>query len=88
MENKVVELVQFIAGEFCSDKERLSVTTATEGNKVVITISASDKDMGKIIGKQGRIAKAIRTIVKSVSARERQTYIVQIKDIEQKNKEG
>jgi len=84
MENKVVELVKFIASEFCSEKERLSVTTAIEGNKVIITISASDKDMGKIIGKQGRIAKAIRTIVKSVSSRERQTYVVQIKDIDEK----
>ncbi|MCL1901622.1 MAG: KH domain-containing protein [Firmicutes bacterium] len=89
MENKIVDLVQFIASEFCEDKENLSVTTAVEGNKFVITISASDQDMGKIIGKQGRIAKAIRTIVKSASARERQTYVVQIKDIQEKaeNKE-
>ena len=84
MENRIVELVKYIAEQFCSEKDKLSITTSSEGNNVTITISASDKDMGKIIGKQGRIAKAIRTIVKSASSRERQNYFVQIKDIEEK----
>ena len=70
MNEKMVELVRYIASQFAQDQENLKVTLEEkeEGNVIVITANADD--MGRIIGKQGRIAMAIRTIVKSASAKE------------------
>jgi len=59
----MVELVKFIVTELVDDKEAV-VITETDG---VIKVSVAQKDMGKIIGKQGRIAKAIRIVVKAAA---------------------
>ena len=82
MEDKMVELVRYIAGRFAQDEENLSVTLEENDNAKTIVISASPDDMGRIIGKQGRIAMAIRTIVKSASAKEDKKYFVEIRDKE------
>ena len=80
MNNKMIELVDYIVRQFVAEPDKLSITAEESENNVNIIITAADNDMGKIIGKQGRIAKAIRTIVKSASSREKQSYYVQIKD--------
>ncbi len=81
MNEKMVELVRYIASQFAQDQESLKVTLEEkeEGNVIVITANADD--MGRIIGKQGRIAMAIRTIVKSASAKEDKKYFVEIRDM-------
>ena len=81
MNEKMVELVRYIASQFAQDQENLKVTLEEkeEGNVTVITANADD--MGRIIGKQGRIAMAIRTIVKSASAKEDKKYFVEIRDM-------
>lgn len=80
MNNKIVELVEYITRQFVSEPDKLNVTATETENSVTIVVMAAEKDMGKIIGKQGRIAKAIRTIVKSASSKEKLNYYVQIKD--------
>ena len=57
----MVELVKYIVGELVDEQEAIVITEA-DG---VVKISVAQKDMGKIIGKQGRIAKAIRTVVRA-----------------------
>ncbi len=74
----MTELVEFLVKEIVDDKEKVSVAL----NDVTINISVSKDDMGKVIGKQGRIAKAIRTIVKAASAKENKKYIVEILEAE------
>ncbi len=74
----MTELVEFLVKELVDDKE--SVNIALDGD--VINISVSKDDMGKVIGKQGRIAKAIRTIVKAASAKENKKYTVEILEAE------
>ena len=80
MNNSIIELVEYITRQFVSEPEKLKITATQNENTVTIVINAADKDMGKIIGKQGRIAKAIRTIVKSASSKEKLNYFVQIRD--------
>lgn len=72
------ELVRFIAKSLVDDPEAVQVETKQDGEYTVIELHVAPGDMGKVIGKQGRIAKAIRTVVKAASARENGKYMVEI----------
>ncbi len=72
----MVELVKYMITELVDDKEAVVVTLAEDGETINVQVAQSD--MGKIIGKEGRIAKAIRTIVKAASARSDIKYSVVI----------
>jgi len=78
----MAELVEFIIKQFIDFPEKLVISSEETEGAVTITVRAAEEDMGKIIGKQGRIAKAIRTIVKAASAKENKKYFVEIKDNE------
>lgn len=72
------EMVKFIAMNLV-DKPELVKVEEKEGDKAtIIELSVAPEDMGKVIGKQGRIAKAIRTVVKAASIKENKKYIVEI----------
>ena len=58
------ELVEIIAKALVDNPDEVVVTESETEKGLVITLSVADDDMGKVIGKQGRIAKAIRTVVK------------------------
>jgi len=74
----MVELVKYIA-ESLVDKPQEVTTKQVESDKsIVIELSVAREDMGKVIGKQGRIAKAIRTVVKAASSRSKKKYVVEI----------
>ena len=60
------------------DPSGVVVTEKTEGKTTVIELHVSDADMGKVIGKQGRIAKAIRSVVKAAAAKEDKKVVVDI----------
>ena len=64
------ELVRFIARNLVDEPDSVKVESREEGDTVVISLSVAPGDMGKVIGRQGRIAKAIRTVVKAASVRE------------------
>ncbi|MFR7932914.1 MAG: KH domain-containing protein [Acutalibacteraceae bacterium] len=70
----MVELVNFLVTSLVDKKDCVKVTCEGE----TIKISVAKEDMGKVIGKQGRIAKAIRTIVKAASVKENKKYLVDI----------
>ena len=72
------ELVEFLIKELVDDKDKVSVVI--DGDNINVTVSKDD--MGKVIGRQGRIAKAIRTIVKAASAKENKKYMVEILEAE------
>ena len=61
------ELVEFIVKSLVSKPELLVITSEEEGDFIKISIKADEEDIGKIIGKQGKIAKSIRTIARSVA---------------------
>lgn len=72
------ELVEVIAKALVDDPAGVQVTEKTEGKTTVIELHVADGDMGKVIGKQGRIAKAIRSVVKAAAAKDDQKVVVDI----------
>ena len=72
------ELVRFIARNLVDEPDSVKVESREEGDTVVISLSVAPGDMGKVIGRQGRIAKAMRTVVKAASVREDKKYMVDI----------
>ena len=71
------ELVEFLVGKLVDDKGAVKV----EINGDVINITVSKEDMGKLIGKQGRTAKALRTVIKAAGAKEGKIYTVEMTEI-------
>ncbi|MCR4840350.1 MAG: KH domain-containing protein [Lachnospiraceae bacterium] len=61
------ELVETIAKALVSNPEQVVVTETENDNDILIELSVAPEDMGKVIGKQGRIAKAIRSVVKAAA---------------------
>ena len=72
------ELVEVIAKALADHPEEVSVTESIEDGQTVIRLKVAASDMGKVIGKQGRIAKAIRTVVKAASTKTDEKVIVDI----------
>ncbi len=72
------ELIQVIAGALVDHPEAMVITEKEKENAIVIELKVHESDMGKVIGKQGRIAKAIRTVVKAAASREEKKIIVDI----------
>ncbi len=64
------ELVLDIAKALVDNPDAVVVEETKENDEIILKLKVSDDDMGKVIGKQGRIAKAIRTVVKSAANRE------------------
>ena len=64
------ELVEVIARALVDNPEEVVVTEKSDGRNIMIELHVAPSDMGKVIGKQGRIAKAIRAVVKAASTRE------------------
>ena len=72
------ELVEVIAKALVDHPEEVSVNEKNEGRTLVLELHVADGDMGKVICKQGRIAKAIRSVVKAAAAKEDKRVVVDI----------
>ena len=74
------ELLLYMAKNLVDNPEAVSVTEISEEEGTVLELRVAPEDMGKVIGRQGRIAKEIRTIVKSVAQRNGERITVDIVD--------
>ena len=72
------DLVEVIVKALVDDPESVVVTEKEEGRTTVVEVKVADSDMGKVIGKQGRIAKAIRAVVKAAASKEDKKVVVDI----------
>lgn len=72
------KLVKTIATALVDNKEAVEVTSRQDKHTVIIEIKADSKDLGKIIGKEGKIAKAIRTITKAAAIKSGERVVVDI----------
>lgn len=72
------ELLEFIAKSLVNDPESVKVDVVQKENLTVLKLHVAESDMGKVIGKQGRIAKAIRTVIKSAGNRRNKKVVVDI----------
>ena len=64
------EILELIITNLVDDKDSVSIEEIEEAKSVTYKVKVSKEDMGKVIGKQGRVARSIRTVMKSVSAKE------------------
>ena len=76
----MLDLVKYIVSQFAEYKDRIEYLVEENGNVTEITVLLDESDMGKVIGKQGKIAKALRTIVRCASAKEGKKYNIEIKE--------
>ena len=72
------ELVEVIAKSLVDSPEEVVVTETEENDAILLELKVAPADMGKVIGRQGRIAKAIRTVVKAASSRGEKKVVVDI----------
>ena len=72
------ELVEVIAKALVENPDEVVVTETIDGNSVLVELRVAPSDMGKVIGRQGRIAKAIRSVVKAASSKEDKKVVVEI----------
>ena len=72
------ELVKVIAKALVDNPDDVVVTESMKGEDILIELTVAAADMGKVIGKQGRIAKAIRSVVKAAASKEDKKVIVEI----------
>ncbi|MBQ7707587.1 MAG: KH domain-containing protein [Lachnospiraceae bacterium] len=73
------ELVEIIAKSLVDNPDEVAVSETADGDTVTIELKVAPDDMGKVIGKQGRIAKSIRTVVKAAASKGDKKVIVDIK---------
>lgn len=76
----MLELIQYIVNQFAEDKENVKYEVNEKERVIEIVVTLPSSDMGKVIGKQGKIAKAMRTIVRAATPRGSKRYVVEIKE--------
>ena len=72
------EIVEIIAKSLVENPDAVVVDEKDEGGMTVLELHVAQEDMGKVIGKQGRIARAMRTVVKAAATRENKKVSVEI----------
>lgn len=73
------ELVKYVISSIVEDKDAVKVTLKEDGDVTIIEVSVAENDMGKVIGKNGKTASALRSIVHSASAKYNRKHILKIK---------
>ena len=76
----MLDLIKYIVNQFAEDKENVEFTVTEKERVIEVTITLPSSDMGKVIGKQGKIAKAMRTIVRAATPRSSKRYVVDIRE--------
>ncbi len=74
----MIELIKYIVNCFAEKPEEIDYDIVDDGKNVSVTITLSASDMGKVIGRQGKIAKALRTLVRVGSLKENKKYNIEI----------
>ena len=76
----MLDLIKYVVNTFAEKKDEVEYKVEEKENCIEVTILLDDSDMGKVIGKQGKIAKALRTLVKSATPRECKRYVIEIRE--------
>ena len=74
------ELIEYLVKSLVDNKDAVVLTEAKEETKTVINVKVDSKDMGRVIGKDGRIIKSIREIVRAYSAKNNDKVVVNIEE--------
>ena len=74
------EIIETIILNLVDNKDSVEITEKQEEKSIVFEVKVANEDMGKVIGKQGRIAKSIRTVAKAIGSREHKKVSVEFLD--------
>ena len=76
----MLDMIKYIVNQFAQKPDEIEYIVEEKESQVDITIILADSDMGKVIGRQGKIAKAIRTLVKAKGMENKIKYNIEIKE--------
>lgn len=74
------EVLQIIIEALVEDKSQIEINEVPDGAEIVFEVKVAKGDMGRVIGREGRIAKSIRTLFKSISAKEQKKVSIEFID--------
>ena len=74
------EILETIILNFVENKDTVTISPKEEENTLTFEVKVAESDMGKVIGKQGKVAKAIRTVMKSLAAKEHKKVVIEFVD--------
>ena len=74
------DLIEYVAKALVDSPEEVRVTEERDGDRVVLRLLVAEPDMGKVIGKQGRIAQAMRTLLKVAAVKRGERAVLEIGD--------
>ena len=77
----MLDLIKFVIGTFAEEPDSVQYEVTEDGNVVNVTAFLKSSDMGKVIGKGGKLAKALRTLVRAGSQKENKRYNLEIKEL-------
>ncbi len=76
----MLDLIKYVVLQFAERKDEVEFNVEEKGNVVNVNVLLNPEDMGKVIGRQGKIAKALRTLVKSASMKSGKRYNIEINE--------
>ncbi|MDX6447584.1 MAG: uncharacterized protein QOK13_1619 [Gaiellaceae bacterium] len=76
----MVELLEYLARQLVDEPDAVRVEEIDDGEDLVLRLHVAEDDVGKVIGRQGRIARALRTVVRAAAVREQRRVLVEIAD--------
>ena len=76
----MLDLIKYVVEQFAEKKSEIEYKVEEKETEIEVTVSLAESDMGKVIGKQGKIAKALRTLVKASTPRDSKRYVLEIKE--------
>ena len=76
----MLDLIKYIVNQFAEDKENVEYAVTEKDRVIEVVITLPSSDMGKVIGKQGKIAKAMRTIVRFATPASSKRYVIEIRE--------
>ena len=76
----MVELLEYLARQLVDEPDAVRVEEIDDGDDLVLRLHVAEGDVGKVIGRQGRIARALRTVVRAAAVREQRRVLVAIAD--------
>lgn len=69
-QDRIAELVEFIAKTLANHPDAVQVSSEEDGNRTIITLVVDDRDKGKVIGRQGRVAQALRSLLRVAAVKQ------------------
>ena len=76
----MLDLIKYVVNQFAEDKENVEFNVQEKERVIEVTVVLSPTDMGKVIGKQGKIAKALRTLVRAATPASSKRYVIEIRE--------